>query len=391
MLYCKNNFKLTMRHIRFIFLASFFFSLHLALLAYLNSSMLSQFASASTISFVYTTASILSLILVSVAPSIIRSIGAFKYIIWTLILSTSLLYLISTHTGVSIIPFFILYFALNSAILYGLDLFIEHYSTESNTGNIRGTYLTLANLGWVAAPIISTSIQTAFGFSFIYLIAAFAVFASLLVLFFSQRGFVDKAYKKSSLREALRVLRQNKTIRIITGLNFLLQLFFVVMVIYSPVYLTSVIGFSWKALGILLTAMLLPFVIFPYPSGRLADKYLGEKELMCFGLLVIGASTLVFASLGVASLLAYAVVLFATRVGASVLETMCESAFFKHVTDEDSSVISVYRNMMPVAYTVGPLIAGAVFALSSYYILFISLGVLMTISVIFALQIKDTK
>lgn len=380
-----------MRHIRFIFLASFFFSLHMALLAYLNSSMLGQFASQGVLGLVYTIASILSLILVSIAPSIVRSVGAFKYIISTLILSASLLYLISTHTGPSIIPLFILYFALNSVVLYGLDLFIEHYSTESNTGNIRGTYLTLANIGWVAAPLISTTLQSSFGFSIIYLVAGFAVLISLLILFFSQRGFIDKAYKKSSLKNGLKILRKNKTLRAITALNFLLQLFFVVMVIYSPVYLTTIIGFSWKALGILLTAMLLPFVIFPYPSGWIADKYFGEKELMYVSLVIIGGATIVFANLGVSTLFIYAVTLFTTRIGASILETMCESAFFKHVTDEDSSVISIYRNMMPVAYTVGPLIAGGLFALSSYYTLFTSAGVLMLLSTIFVIQIKDTK
>lgn len=380
-----------MRHIRFIFLASFFFSLHMALLAYLNSSMLSQFVSQGVLSIVYTIASILSLVLVSLAPSIVRVVGALRYIVGTLVLSAILLYLISTHTGLSIVPFFILYFALNSVVLYGLDLFIEHYSSESNTGNIRGTYLTLANIGWVAAPMISTSLQSSFGFSIIYLVAGFAVLVSLLILFFSQRGFIDKAYKKSSLKTGLQILKKNKTLRTITLLNFLLQFFFVVMVIYSPVYLTTVIGFSWKALGILLTAMLLPFVIFPYPSGRLADKYFGEKELMYVSLFIIGGATIVFANLGTATLVIYALTLFATRIGASVLETMCESAFFKHVTDEDSSVISVYRNMMPVAYTIGPLIAGTIFALSSYYMLFTLLGGLMIFSIIFVTQIKDTK
>lgn len=380
-----------MKHIRFIFLASFFFSLHMALLAYLNSSMLSQFASPTAISITYTVASVLSLILVSIAPSVVRRIGAFRYISFALLGSGILLYLISTHTGSAILPFFVIYFSLNSVILYGLDLFLEHYSSENQTGNIRGLYLTFGNIGWVAAPIISTTLQSTLGFSAVYIVAACAVGGALIVMFSSQRGFVDKAYNTSSLRDGLRVLARHKNIRLITTLNFLLQLFFVVMVIYSPIYLTTIIGFSWKALGILLTAMLLPFVIFPYPTGRIADKYLGEKELMLAGLLIMGLATLYFANLGQASLVLYAVTLFITRVGASTLEEMCDSAFFKQVTDADSAVISIYRNMMPFAYTIGPLIAGAVFALTSYYVLFNILGVLMILATLIALQIKDSK
>lgn len=380
-----------MKHIRFIFLASFFFSLHMALIAYLNSSMLSQFASPTVISIVYTVASVLSLILVSIAPSVVRRIGAFRYISFALLGSGILLYLISSHTGIAILPFFVLYFSLNSVILYGLDLFLEHYSSEGQTGNIRGLYLTFGNIGWVAAPIISTTLQSTLGFSAIYLVAACAVGVALMVMFSSQRGFVDKAYNTSSLLDGLRVLRRNKNIRLITTLNLLLQIFFVVMVIYSPIYLTTVIGFSWKALGILLTAMLLPFVIFPYPTGYVADKYLGEKELILTALLIMGLATLYFANLGQSTLVLYAVALFSTRVGASILEEMCDSAFFKQVTDADSAVISIYRNMMPFAYTIGPLIAGAVFALTSYYVLFNILGVLMILATLIALQIKDSR
>lgn len=361
----------------------------MALLAYVNSSMLGQFASRGLVSITYTLSAVLSLILVSIAPNIIRRIGNMKYVGISLLGSAVLLYLISSHSGLSIIPFFILYFSLNTVILYGLDLFLEHYSLESKTGNIRGVYLTLGNIGWVAAPIISSIVQTSFGFSFVYIAAAIAVITTLLVVFWGQRGFVDRIYRKSHFIDGMHILRKNKMLRLITLLNFLLQTYFVVMVIYSPVYLTSIIGFSWKTLGIILSIMLLPFVIFPYPSGKLADKF-GEKQLMLIGLGIMALATVIFANLGMASAAIYALVLFATRTGASILETMCDSAFFKRVTDADSAVISTYRTMMPVAYTVGPLIAGLIFALYSYKTLFLSIGIVMALSIFIVFRLKDT-
>jgi predicted MFS family arabinose efflux permease len=379
------------RHIRFIFLASFFFSLHMALLAYVNSSMLSGVVSATAVGITYTVASILSLILVSIAPDVIRRIGALWYIGVSLVLSASLLYLISSHTGISIIPLFILYFSLNSVILYGLDIFLEHYSAESNTGNIRGAYLTLSNIGWVIAPLLSGTLQERVGFSGIYLAAASVLIITLITIFFGQRGFVDKAYPRSTLADGIRVLRKNKNLRLITSLNFLLQLFFVVMVIYSPVYLIQVLGFSWQEFSLVLSIMLSAFVILPYPLGKIVDKYKNEKELMSIALLLMGAATLYFARLGYATVTMYALVLFLSRVGASTLETMCESAFFKQVTDSDSEVISVYRNMMPFAYTIGPLIAAALFAFTSYQTLFTVLGIVMLLSVFLAIQIKDVR
>jgi predicted MFS family arabinose efflux permease len=379
------------KHIRCIFLASFFFSLHLALLAYVNSSMLSSVVSTTAVGITYTVASVLSLILVSSAPDIIRRVGALWYIGISLVLSAGLLYLISTQRGVSIIPLFILYFSLNSVILYGLDIFLEHYSTESNTGNIRGAYLTLGNIGWVIAPLLSGAVQERVGFSGIYLAAASVIIITLITLFLGQRGFVDEAYPRSTLADGIRVLRRNKNLRLLTMLNFLLQLFFVVMVIYSPVYLIEVIGFSWQEFSLVLSIMLSAFVILPYPLGKLVDKYKNEKELMSVALLVMGAATLYFAQLGHTTVTMYALVLFLTRVGASTLETMCESAFFKQVTDTDSEVISVYRNMMPFAYTIGPLIAAAVFTITSYQTLFSAIAVVMLLSIFLAIQIKDIR
>lgn len=363
----------------------------MALLAYLNSSMLAVFASPNLISLTYVLASVLSLVLVTLAPQLVRILGNVKYVIFALLASATLLYLISSSSGMRIIPLFILYFSLNSVVLYGLDLFLEHYSNENQTGNIRGLYLSLGNIGWVVAPLITGTLQSKFGFSVIYLVAGISVVITMCIIFFSQRGFVDRIYPRLHFVDGLKILIKNKDIRIIAFLNFLLQFFFVIMVIYSPVYLTSIIGFSWKTLGVLLSIMLLPFVIFPYPSGRIADKYLGEKELMVGSLILMGLATLYFARIGAGSFTLYAIVLFLTRMGASIFETMCESAFFKRVTDTDSSVISAYRNMMPVAYIIGPLIGATIFTLTSYKTLFSLLGALMLIASIYTLRLKDTK
>lgn len=380
-----------MRQLRFIFLASFFFSLHMALLAYVNSSMLGEIASTKVVGSVYVLGSLLSLFLVTAAPKIVRIIGNWKYTLLAAGLSSFLLYSISNTEGQRVLPLFVVYFALNSVMLYGLDLFLEHYTSETKTGNIRGLYLTLGNIGWVVAPSLSGFLEEHFGFQVIYLFAAIAVLLTFSIIYFSQKGFVDKHYNQKHFIDGVRELLKRKDLRMITFLNFLLQFFFVIMVIYSPLYLTTVVGFSWKTLGFLLSIMLLPFVIFPYPAGYLADKYFGEKELLFLGLVIMGLATLFFAKLGIASFVLYGVTLFATRMGASIFESMCESTFFKRVTDADSSVISTYRNMMPVAYVVGPLIGGAFLAATSYETLFFSLGIVMLLASLYVLRLKDTK
>lgn len=363
----------------------------MALLAYVNSSMLSQFASARIVSVVYTLASILSIVMVIGAPRVLRTVGNRKAVTWILATSALLLLGLGLVSGKAALLLFVLYFSLNAVVLYGLDIFLEHYSKEQETGNIRGLYLSLGNIGWVIAPTLSGILETGFGFQAVYLVAALVVTTTLGIIWYTQRSFVDREYNKSHFDDGFKTLRTNKNIRTITVLNLILQLFFVMMVIYSPLYLTTVVGFSWKTLGILLSIMLLPFVLFPYPIGRIADKYIGEKELLVGGFLVAAAATLFFAQVTTTSFLFFAVVLFTSRVGASIVEVMCESYFFKQVTDSDSSIISIYRNMLPVAYTIGPLFGALLFTLGSYTLVFsITAGILVCAGV-FALTLKDSK
>lgn len=380
-----------MKHLRLIFAASLLFSLHTALLAYANSSMLSQFASGRIVSVVYTLASLVAIVLVVTTPRILKRIGNRKTTTVALLISATLLGGISIATGKSILALFVLYFSLNAVVLYGLDIFLEHYSKASNTGNVRGMYLALSNIGWVVAPTLSGILETRFGFGALYACAAVIVALTAVVLWISQKKFVDKHYNKSHFDDGFKILRRNKNIRTITILNLLLQLFFVMMVIYSPLYLTGIVGFSWKTLGLLLSIMLLPFVIFPYPAGYIADKYIGEKELLIGGFLISAGATLFFAQVATTSFIFFAVVLFTSRIGASIVEAMCESYFFKQVTDTDTATISIYRNMLPVAYTIGPLVGAIVFSIGSYTLVFSFTAALLVGAAVLATTMRDSK
>ena len=51
------------------------------------------------------------------------------------------------------------------------------------------------------------------------------------------------------------------------------------MVIYTPLHMLD-LGFTWEEIGQIFTIMLIPFVLVEYPAGWLADKYIGETEMM---------------------------------------------------------------------------------------------------------------
>ena len=132
------------------------------------------------------------------------------------------------------------------------------------------------------------------------------------------------------------------------------------MVIYLPLYLLNEIGLTWTEIGPIFTFMLLPFILFELPAGRLADKYFGEKEMLILGFIICGTATFFVALGNSPSIMYWALVLFCTRVGAALIEIMTESYFFKHVNADNTDLISLYRLAMPITSAITPI---AVFVL----------------------------
>ncbi len=137
--------------------------------------------------------------------------------------------------------------------------------------------------------------------------------------------------------------------------------------------------------------MLIPFVLFQYPAGRLADKFSNERELIAGGLLIMGIATLIFSLVGGVSVIALALILFLTRMGASIVEVANESYFFKQVTDQDTATIAVFRNMTPLAYLAGPALGIILLGWNMYSVLFFLLGLILIGGAVFALTLHDIK
>jgi MFS family permease len=163
------------------------------------------------------------------------------------------------------------------------------------------------------------------------------------------------------------------------------------MIIYTPVYLSKYIGFSWGEIGIMFTIMLLPFALFELPIGKLADKKYGEKEILTIGLVIMGLSTLMMSFVSVKSFLLWTVLLFITRTGASFVEITSDSFFFKQVNTANTDEISIYRTTRPLAFIIAPLIATLALQFVPYHYIFLIVGTIVILSTHWSLALKDTK
>jgi len=164
------------------------------------------------------------------------------------------------------------------------------------------------------------------------------------------------------------------------------------MVIYMPIYLHDHIGFDWKTIGIMFTIMLLPFFLLEMPLGKLADKKFGEKEILNLGFLITGVSTASLAFMTSNNVVLWAVLLFITRIGASMIEVSSETYFFKKIDGDNANILNLFRVLRPLAYVLSPIIASILLIFIGMNYLFIVLGIIVMVGGIsIEMNLKDTK
>lgn len=378
-----------------IYLIGFLFAFYVALPTYINSSFLETFMSADFVGIIYTLMSILMIGGFFVAPLILRRFGNYRVAVILVLVEI----LVSLGLALAQTPFWsLIFFGLRLLaipfIYFLLDIFLEGFSKNISTGNIRGWFLTLGNLAWIFAPLVSGLILTNGDYWRVYLASTLLLIPVLILLKMNLAHFHNSPDRVIHMGQAVRRLVGNKDLRNIYFSIFLLYFFYSWMTIYTPLYLHKVVGFSWGEIGTILSIMLLPFIFVQVPLGRLADKKWGEKEILSIGFVVISFFTaLLFFIPASYGLWWWAGILFMTRVGAGAVEVMCDTYFFKKVGAVNADLISIFRMSNPVAYVLGPLVATLVLSLLpvNMNFLFLILSVIMLGGLFFSLALKDTR
>lgn len=383
-----------MRH--WVYGAGFFLNASLAIAAYLNSSLLSQFLNEQQVGLIYSLTYLITFAIVLYFHKIIERTGVYQAVIGLVFLGAVIRIILAGFANLPLaIPLLIINLVLSFLLVASLDLYLEHLSENSITGWIRGLFLALANLAWLVSQWFAGQLNAAYGFKAIYLVSG----ATFIPLFFlvARRLIVlpKRTYNHTGIFGTIKRLlfakdnsRSRDILRIIS-IDFVLQFFYAVMVIYLPIFLFYDRGFSWPQIGLILTIMLVPFVIIDLLLGRVAD-HMGEKEFIISGLVITGLATLSISLLSTSSILAWGGLLFATRVGAATIELMKESYLFKRVNSEDISIIFLSRSMYPLAYFIAPLVATLLLFFVPTIHLFTIVGVIVLASIAIIWKIKDT-
>ncbi|MEO8637318.1 MAG: MFS transporter [Candidatus Taylorbacteria bacterium] len=375
-----------------LYLIGFFFSLHIALPAYINSTFLSGFVTERYVGLLYALSSLLTIVSFSMIPRVLSKFGNYKTATTLAVVGAiSLVILATSHNPYIVEGAFIINFVIISLVSFNIDIFLEEFSPVRSTGKVRGTFLTFTNSAWVISALFASFILAAGNYSKIYLASAILALPVIGLLGSQFRKFKDPQYHTSSLLRTSAEVWKNKNVLDVFLMNFLLQFFYAWMVIYTPLYLYENVGFTWSEISLMFAIMLLAFPILDWPLGRLADTRFGEKEMLTIGFIIMAISTTLIIFIPGHNFLLWTCLLLGTRIGAAMVEVMSEIYFFKKVPDTSLNTLSFFRTMRPIAYLGSPILATIVLAFFDIKFLFIFLGILMLYGLRFSLTMKDTR
>jgi MFS family permease len=383
-----------MRHTHILYtvcLLGFIFTLHAALPVYINSSFLNTFISDDRIGLVYTISSIVTVLGFLSISNILRKIGNYKTVIIFCIIQIFALFglIISQSLWLVAISFAISNLLVN-LIGFNIDIFLQTNSENAHTGEIRGLFLTIINIAWILAPMITGSLLTNGDYWKVYLSSIILIIPVIFILVNNFKRFKDPVYENTPVITTLKQIWNTRDYFKIFSANIFLNFFYAWMVIYTPLYLHEHIGFDWSSIGLIFTVMLLPFIIFELPLGKIADSRLGEKELMTVGFVITAIATALLSFINGKEVWLWTLALFMTRVGASITEVMIETYFFKKVDASHSNVLGFFRTTRQLPFIVAPIIFSVSLAFVDFKYTFLILAAITFLAIYFSLTIKDT-
>jgi len=383
--------KLNKRKIRVINLISFLFGFSQAVLAFIVSSYFKEALGTENIGPHYIV--IYSIVLLALVNfhRLVKKVGKFYSFLFAIsvqIISLFALYLLPVHPAA--VVFLAAYIIFGNLTSVSIDFVLESFSVDHMSGRVRGLYLTLLDAGFLLGPIVSTATLDKYHFQGAFLIS-FIIDIIILLIALARLRQADYHFEsRSHIADIVAKVWRRKSVMRIYFISFVLEAFYSVMLTFSPIYLRD-LGMSWEEIGLVFTAMLIPFIIFPFPVGFLADTRFGEKEMLIIALFVMGFSTYSIFFINSASLAVWTVALFGTRIGASMIQTLRDSYFYKKIDGHDIDLIDLYRTAVPLAYISAMISSTLILCFFSIKYIFLALSALIFLALWPAFKLRDSR
>lgn len=386
-----HNEFLDKRKIKVINIVSLLLGFSQASIIYVMSSYFAKASGSENVGLFYAVSYLILLICLLNMHKLVRRVGKSVVFCFSILMKiVMLIFLSNTDPSVFSVFFLVAYMVFEGMGWVSLDTILESYSLDEESGRIRGRHLTILNAGFLLGPFISTQLLDKFGYYGIFIFLLILNSIIFLVVLTKLNNAPNDFRKDISITDMIKKVLRRKKISRIYYIACVLDFFYALMVIYTPIHLLN-IGFNWDKIGTILTIMLIPFVILQYPMGIVADKKKNEGKLLVIGVVIMAVSTFAIYFIGSRDILIWSLVLFATRLGAAIVEVLRDSYFYKQIDGEDVDLIDFFRTAAPVGNIIA---AGISFALLSFLpvkIVFILVAVVVFSALIPAFHLDKEK
>lgn len=374
------------------YLTYFFFTLHAVIPLYINSNFLTSITTERINSLTFTVAAVITIAAIAASSRAIRSFGNYRTVLTLMLIDIVALVILSAGSAIVLLLFaFITHWIMTAGIRFHLDIFLEENSEQAKTDQIRGTLSALNHVAYLFGPLIAGFLLGENTFWLMYLASAVLAVPAVVLLVREFRDFNDPAYHYHNIRDSLKTAWADYNVRWVLICMFVLRLFFAWMVVYTPLYLKQYVGLPFDQIGIIFSIMLLPYVLFGRWLGEIADQWLGEKELLIAGFVIAAGFTASLAFVNSTAVIVWGLLLFGTRVGATMVQVMSDGFFFKHIGTADANELSLRRMIKPAAYIIAPALATVMVAVGPFSSIFLWVAGVMIFGAFAATPIADTR
>lgn len=370
---------------------AFILTLHIAFIIYSGSTFLSGIFGSEYIWIIYSLGAFFTIVLNFSISSLLKTFHIEKINNVVLIIAgLNLVSLSFTNIPFQIFISYILYLALAEYLVMMSSVMIEDLSKNSVTGSIRGRFIMMQSLAYIVSPFFTALTINYFGLSNIFLVGGIFIFLSLIYFKFNVKSVPEINVQDKKFWATLPALWKNYDVRTSVFIFIAMNLFYVCTTVFIPFKMESV-GIPFTTyLSVLLPIALLPFLFVPTILGHVEDVMKDEKQFIIFSMVGLIIILVTFALTSTNLVWVWALILFASRVFASILETSVNSYFFKKISGSDTAVISIFQSSSPIAYLVFSPILSLVLIYGNLESVFLTVSFFLCFMLILVSKIHNT-
>jgi MFS family permease len=267
-------------------------------------------------------------------------------------------------------------------------IIIRDKSSKKKLSRNEGLIYTFFNVAWLVGPIIAGFILQAYGIPIIFFLSVFFILLGLSLFLISRinSANIKKKTEKSLLRNFLSFFKNRDRVYsyiLSGGVNFWLILIY----LYVPLMILEK-GIPEIWIGIFLSAVVVPLVLFEFAFSKIAGK-VGFRKIFKTGYFILAIASL--SCFFINNLFVILGVLVFSSIGVAMIEPTTEAYFFDILKKKEDELkyYGIYNTSIDAHQFIGKFLAGFLFFFFPLKSVFIFFSVFMFLYFLICSKIRN--